>query len=31
LDQGEKFYLLEFFKTLTDSVMLTDQRFAPPL
>jgi cytochrome c peroxidase len=31
LDQGEKFYLLEFFKTLTDSVLLNDQRFAPPL
>jgi cytochrome c peroxidase len=31
LDQAEKLYLIEFFKTLTDSVMLTDQRFAPPL
>ena len=31
LDQAEKFYLLEFFKTLTDSVLLNDQRFAPPL
>jgi len=31
LDQAEKLYLIEFFKTLTDSVMLTDPRFAPPL
>ena len=31
LDQAEKIYLLEFFKTLTDSVMLNDQRFAAPL
>jgi len=31
LDQAEKLYLIEFFKTLTDSVMLTNPRFAPPL
>lgn len=31
LDAAEKLYLLEFFKTLTDSMLLNDKRFAPPL
>lgn len=30
LEQMEKFYLLEFFKTLTDSTLLNDKRFAMP-
>jgi len=30
LDGAEKLYLVEFFKTLTDSVMISDPRFSAP-